>query len=204
MFSTSERPTQPVSSKSSVYASASKSSGRSLETLQFSSGSLKRASSASASQGQQRQVANPQLAAIFQGGQIFQLNRTAGDVRQASVTTLQQSYQGGKWFFYNNGQFVFQPQGIGTVVSSSLYPITGTYRATQSSLSFSGSRTASVTTGRTTVALQGSITASSNGTLVGRMVQEVSSVGAAVVGGQGFGGNQYKYIDFSMTMARTA
>jgi hypothetical protein len=201
--STLERRTQLQSSKAAAFNPTAKSSGRSLETLSLSSRSLNRASSSFTGQRQQR-ASRPQLLAVFQGQRIFQLNQTAGDVRQASITSLQQTHQGGQWSFFSNGQFVFRPQGIGTVVSSSLFPLAGTYRSTQSGISFSGSRSTSATTGGTTVAIRGSISAASNGTLVGRVVQETSSTNAAVVNGQGFGNNRYKYIDFSMTMARTA
>lgn len=144
----------------------------------------------------------PKLLTSFRGTSV-RFNRTVGDIRSSSLNLHRQMNVGGVWAFFNNGQFAYVPRGVGSLVSSSLYPIVGRYRVRRNTITFDGSRSYSYRfSGYTSVQIQGRFTRSRNGRVVARYVSETASVLAAVVNGSRFGSNSYKYIDSSVAMRR--
>lgn len=119
----------------------------------------------------------------------------------STVTLVRQMHSGGSWEFFNNGQFRFTPAGLGVVARTDLFPVVGTYRATASSISLSGSRSSANSTSRNSVLISGTIVAR-NGRLTARILQRTVNVNAAVVNGTSFGSTIDRTVRIDMNMVR--
>lgn len=119
----------------------------------------------------------------------------------SSVTLVRQMHSGGSWEFFRNGQFRFTPAGLGVVARTDLFPVVGTYRATASSISLSGSRSSANSTSRNSVLISGTI-AVRNGRLTARILQRTVNVNAAVVNGTSFGSTIDRTVRIDMNMVR--
>lgn len=135
---------------------------------------------------------------LFRGRNPLQIFSLSGN---ASPTRLQQSHVGGVWEFFNNGRFRFTPRGIGTVVRSDLFPVTGSYSSNRRQVAFRGQRLtrSSLGTGAG-VFINGNITRSRNGRVTARITQSSFSSSAFVgIGGPISGGSQNTF-NFAIRM----
>lgn len=119
----------------------------------------------------------------------------------SNVTSVRQMHSGGAWEFFSNGQFRFTPAGLGVVARTDLFPLVGTYRATASSITLSGSRSSANSTSRNSVAISGTIVAR-NGGLAATVFQRTVNINAAVVNGTSFGNTIDRTVRIDMNMVR--
>jgi hypothetical protein len=210
MFSTSERRTQTLSSKSSIQTPASNFLGRSSENLQFNSRSLKISSRASNSQERQRQASSSRVLATFTGGEILRYNDYSGFTDRAlnaTINGLEDSQPGGKWVFYNNGRFTFSPRDGSTLMRTSLK---GDYTSTTRSFSFQGSGSYSVPGAFVNTTINGKFVRSYGRIFAGVIRRNVKSFGQFTFSnlspqqGAQYTAQQDNSILFSMKMIRTS
>jgi hypothetical protein len=115
-------------------------------------------------------------------------------------------HRGGRWLFYDDGQFAFYPRarGVGNVIDANFVPIVGNYVETRRGISFAGNSYVPYYVGYTQITIKGSIEPLSGNRYAMTVTHETetslkndSQYGAIQTG-------QYKYVNFSMRMARTA
>lgn len=134
---------------------------------------------------------------VLQGRNVA-LTGSAG----GSPQTILQIHNGGAWEFFNNGQFRFTPTGLGTLVSTGLYPVVGNYSATNAGIQFAGSRSLTIgSTSRTTVTLRGNIFVQ-NGGIRASVLHQTTSSSAAVINNTPFSGGSNRTVTMSMNMVR--
>lgn len=139
--------------------------------------------------------------AVFQGRSPSVLQVTGNGTR--NTTGIQQMHNGSAWEFFSNGAFRFTPAGLGTIARTDLFPIVGRYQQTNNGLSFSGSRSSSMTTSRNFASVQGSFYRSGSG-FRARVTQQTVLINAAVVNGTSFGSNTNRTVTLDMAIVRIA
>lgn len=136
----------------------------------------------------------------FRGGQVLKVEeielRPQRDTK-SSIQYTSSSHYNSLWRFLDDGTFIFTPSDGG----GAAYGRWQWNERTQE-LSFSAQRRNSFgATGSNSFAMGGTITQSQTNGIIAHVTEESSMVNAAVVNGQSFGSNSYKYIEFWLQLS---